>query len=146
MENRNAFGFIIQYDMEKIKCSLKKAKKTAFHYFGLLVLAGLLGTCFAVKSERIDILPIWIGISVTALYGAGLLEEAESIRYRKRLAGMLQAGDKILDLQRQGTLICFLMKHRSYGEDKTTFALSREKTTFHCKKCIQQTAHQRYLI
>lgn len=89
MENRNAFGFIIQY---------------------------------------------------------GLLEEAESIRDRKRLAGMLQAGDKILDLQRQGTLICFLMEHRSYGEDKTTFALSREKTTFHCKKCIQQTAHQRYLI
>lgn len=99
-----------------------------------MVLAGLLGTCFAVKSERMDILPIWIGISVTALCGTGLLEEAESIRDRKKLAGMLQTRDKILDLQRQGTLINFVMEHRSYGEDKTTFALSREEMTFHCKK------------
>lgn len=27
MENRNAFGFLIQYDMEELAVSLKKAKK-----------------------------------------------------------------------------------------------------------------------
>lgn len=134
MENRNVFGFIIQYDMDEIKCSLKKAKKTAFRYFGLLVLAGLLATCFAVKYEHMYILPIWTGISVPVVCRVNLLEEAKSIRDRKRLAGMMQAGDKILELQRHGALICFVMEHRSYGEDKTTFALSMEEMTFHCKK------------
>lgn len=134
MENRNAFGFLIQYDMEELAVSLKKAKRTAYRYYGFLVLAGLLGICFAVKTECINILSIWIGISVTALCGAGLLEEAENMRNRKKLAEMLQAGDKILDLHRCDGVVQFEMEHRRYGEDKTTFALSREKMTFYCEK------------
>lgn len=61
-------------------------------------------------------------------------EEAENMRDRNKLAGMLQAGDKILDLHRCDGAVQFEMEHRRYGEDKTTFALAREKMTFYCEK------------
>lgn len=142
MESINVGDYIIQYNYDAVKCSLKNNKKVIYFYyinFIIFVIGCFLGIYATVNFQRIDIcfmiLPtLLMGISFFGLYEGDVCKKFNNMRNGERLIKMIVLGDKILDIQITYDKIWFVVEHRCYGEEKNTFALSKEAFIFSYKK------------
>lgn len=59
-----------------------------------------------------------------------MFERYKQLRNRVKLVKILLSGDKILEIKEKYNQITFEIEHRSYGEEKSTFSLSKEIIVF----------------